>query len=143
MLRTLLLTTLLLTLAPACSSTEGGSLEVRVREASFEPLLATELGRLDDLGDVVFNLDQAEAPDDSFGFTVSWAGEDGTYVMQSGAGDPETFAGQRILVVGGTGRTGARLVERLRGDPGCAVAVLATLAPVVVAAGPSARRPLR
>ena len=83
---------LLLPQLAACSSTQGGTLEVRLREADFGPLLATELGRVDDLGDVVFNLDQPSAPDDSFGFTLSWT--DGNYLVQSGDGDPELYAGE-------------------------------------------------
>ena len=92
MMRLLPLLLLLFPQLMACSSTQGGTLEVRLREVDFAPLLATELGRVDDLGDVVFHLDQPLAPDDSFGFTLSWTG--GSYVIQSGDGDTDQLAGE-------------------------------------------------
>lgn len=79
----------------ACSNTQGGSLEVRIEAVSFAEILATELGRTDDEMDLIFDLSQPEAPDDSFGFTIGWSsGDEGSYTMQSGAGDPEFDAGE-------------------------------------------------
>ena len=78
-----------------CSSSQGGSLNVRVEAVSFNEILATELGRTDDEMDLLFDLSQADAPDDSFGFTIGWStGEEGSYTIQSGAGDPELDSGE-------------------------------------------------
>jgi len=78
-----------------CSNTQGGTLNVRLEAVTFSEILATELGRTDDEMDLLFNLSQPEAPDDSFGFTIGWSsGDEGSYTMQSGAGDPELDAGE-------------------------------------------------
>jgi hypothetical protein len=74
-------------------------LELRIQEVSFTEILATELGRTDDAMDLIFDLSQPEAPDDSFGFTINWStGDEGTYTMQTGAGDPEEDAGENAHI---------------------------------------------
>jgi len=86
---------LLSLVSTGCSNSQGGTLNVRVEAVSFSDILATELGRTDDEMDLLFDLSQEDAPDDSFGFTIGWStGEDGTYTMQSGAGDPELESGE-------------------------------------------------
>ncbi|MEE2829631.1 MAG: hypothetical protein VX498_10615 [Myxococcota bacterium] len=75
----------------ACSSTQGGFLEVELDGISFQPLLEGSLSEVEQGGVLRFDLSQEADTDSAYGMVIqtdSFA--DGDYRVFSGLGDPDS-----------------------------------------------------